>query len=142
MKTYTMKINGEKYETKIKKYKFDKVIVEVNGIDYEVELEEEHRRKSDIVRSNKTQPALDVVKKPAKPTKANPGAGLAPLPGLVLQLPVKEGDEVKEGDPVIILEAMKMESEIASTATGKVIQILIKEGASVQEGDVLIEVGA
>lgn len=142
MKTYTMKISGEKYEAKIKKYKFDKVIVEVNGIDYEVELEEEHRRKSDIIRSEKTRPALDVVKKPSKPTAVNPGSVLAPIPGLVLHLLVKEGDDVKEGDPVIILEAMKMESEIASTATGKVNKIAIKEGSSVQEGDVLIEVGA
>ena len=141
MKTYTMKISGEKYEAKIKKYKFDKVIVEVNGIDYEVELEEAHRRRSDITRSDKTRPALDVAKKPSKPTVANPGSIVAPIPGLVLHLLVKEGDEVKEGDPVIILEAMKMESEIASTATGKVNKIAIKEGSSVQEGDVLIEVG-
>ncbi len=142
MKKYKMKINGEKYDAKIKKYKSDQVIVEVNGIDYEIELERDNRRKTEIVRSKKTQPALDVVKTPSKPVVASAGSVLAPIPGLVLRLLVKEGDSVNAGDPVLILEAMKMESEIASTATGIINKINAKEGASVQEGEVLIEVGA
>jgi len=66
----------------------------------------------------------------------------APMPGKICEVKVNPGDTVIEDQEILVLEAMKMESEIASTATGKVIQILIKEGASVQEGDVLIEVGA
>ena len=142
MKTYKMKINGEKYDAKIKKYKSDQVIVEVNGIDYEIELEKTNQRKTEIVRSPKTQPALDVVKTPSKPVATSAGSVLAPIPGLVLQILVKEGDNVNTGDPVLILEAMKMESEIASTATGIISKISVKEGASVHEGEVLIEVGA
>ena len=142
MKTYKMKINGEKYDARIKKYKSDQVIVEVNGIDYEIELEKTDRRKTEIVRSEKTQPALDVVKIPSKPVVTSTGSVVAPIPGLVLRILVKEGDSVKAGDTVLILEAMKMESEIASTATGIIKTINVKEGASVQEGEVLIEVGA
>lgn len=142
MKTYKMKINGEKYDAKIKKYKSDQVIVEVNGIDYEIELEKTDRRKTEIVRSPKTQPALDVVKTPSKPVVVSAGSVLAPIPGLVLRILVKEGDRVNSGDPVLILEAMKMESEIISTATGIISKISVKEGASVQEGEALIEVGA
>ncbi|OPX26970.1 MAG: hypothetical protein B1H06_05125 [Candidatus Cloacimonas sp. 4484_143] len=142
MKTYQMKINGEKYDAKIKKYKKFQVVVEVNGIDYEIELEKTDRRKTEIVRSQKTQPTLDVVKKPSKPVAASAGSVLAPIPGLVLNLLVKEGDSVNAGDPVLILEAMKMESEIASTSTGIINKINVKEGTSVQEGEVLIEVGA
>jgi glutaconyl-CoA/methylmalonyl-CoA decarboxylase subunit gamma len=142
MKTYKMKINGEKYDAKIKKYKSDQVIVEVNGIDYEIELEKTDRRKTEIVRSEKTQPVLDVVKTPSKPVTASAGSVLAPIPGLVLRILVKEGDNVNAGDTVLILEAMKMESEIASTATGIIKKINVKEGASVQEGETLIEVGA
>jgi len=142
MKKYKMKINGEKYEARIKKYKSDQVIVEVNGIDYEIELERDNLRKTEMVRSKKTQPVLDVVKTPSKPVVASAGSVLAPIPGLVLSLLVKEGDSVNAGDPVLILEAMKMESEIASTATGIINKINAKEGASVQEGEVLIEVGA
>ncbi|MDA3814481.1 MAG: biotin/lipoyl-binding protein [Candidatus Cloacimonetes bacterium] len=142
MKTYRMKINGEKYDARIKKYKSDQVIVEVNGIDYKINLEHAERRKKEIVRSQKTQPALNVVKTPSKPVAAAPGSVLAPIPGLVLRLLVKEGDSVNAGDPVLILEAMKMESEITSTATGIIKKIRVKEGTSVQEGEVLIEVGA
>jgi len=142
MKTYKMKINGEKYDDKIKKYKNFQVVVEVNGIDYEIELEQTDRKKTVIVRSEKTNPVLDVVKTPAKPVVASAGSVLAPIPGLVLRLLVKEGDNVNAGDTVLILEAMKMESEIASTATGIIKTINVKEGASVQEGEVLIEVGA
>ena len=140
MKTYEMKINGEKYKTRIKKYKNDQVIVEVNGLDYVVQLEKD-RRKEDIVRSDKAQPSLDVVKKVSKPVVAAPGAVLAPIPGLVLRILVKEGDKINVGDTVLILEAMKMESEIASTASGTINKINVKEGVSVQESDTLIEVG-
>jgi len=142
MKTYKMKINGEKYDAKIKKYKNFQVVVEVNGIDYEIELEKTDHKKTVIVRSEKTKPVLDVVKTPAKSVVASAGSVLAPIPGLVLRLLVKEGDNVNAGDTVLILEAMKMESEIASTATGIIKTINVKEGASVQEGEVLIEVGA
>ena len=142
MKTYKMKINGEKYDARIKKYKSDQVIVEVNGIDYEIELEKTNQRKTEIVRSKKIQPVLDVAKIPSKPVVVAAGSVLAPIPGLVLRLLVKEGDSVNAGDPVLILEAMKMESEIASTATGVISKVSVKEGASVQEGEVLIEVGA
>jgi len=142
MKTYKMKINGEKYDARIKKYKNFQVVVEVNGIDYEIELEKTDRRKTEIVRSEKTRPTLDVVKTPSKPIVTSAGSVLAPIPGLVLRILVKEGDSVKAGDTVLILEAMKMESEIASTATGIIKTINVKEGASVHEGETLIEVGA
>ena len=142
MKTYKMKINGEKYDAKIKKYKSDQVIVEVNGIDYEIELETTDRRKTEIVRSEKIRPTIDVVKTPSKPIAASAGSVLAPIPGLILRILVKEGDSVNAGDPVLILEAMKMESEITSTIAGVVNNISVKEGTSVQEGETLIEVGA
>ncbi len=142
MKTYKMKINGEKYDAKIKKYKSDQVIVEVNGIDYEIELETTDRRKTEIVRSEKTRPTLNVVKTTVKPVATSAGSVLAPIPGLVLRILVNEGDSVNAGDTVLILEAMKMESEIASTSTGIISKINVKEGTSVQEGEVLLEVGA
>ena len=141
MKTYKMKINGEKYDARIKKYKNDQVIVEVNGIDYEINLEHADRRKKEIERSPKTQSVLEVVKSSPKPAVTITGSILAPIPGLVLRFLVEVGDSVNAGDPVLILEAMKMESEITSTATGVVKKIHVKEGASVQEGEALLEIG-
>ncbi len=62
----------------------------------------------------------------------------AMLPGVVTKILVKEGDEVKAGDTVMILEAMKMENEVKSHKDGKIKQILVKEGDRVENGDVLV----
>ncbi|MFZ2444755.1 MAG: pyruvate carboxylase subunit B [Syntrophobacteraceae bacterium] len=78
--------------------------------------------------------------KPAAPVEG--GTRLeAPMPGMVMRYAVKEGDSVKEGDVVMVLEAMKMENSILAPATGAVKQICCKEGQSVQKGDVLAVIG-
>ncbi len=63
------------------------------------------------------------------------------MPGMVIRYEVKEGDSVKEGDVVMILEAMKMENSILAPASGTVKQILCKDAQSVQKGDVLAVIG-
>ena len=63
----------------------------------------------------------------------------APMPGLIIDLKVKEGDAVKAGDTLIILEAMKMENSIKSPGDGTVKKIKAKKGESVEKGQVLIE---
>lgn len=63
----------------------------------------------------------------------------APMPGLIIDLKVKEGDEVKQGDPLLILEAMKMENIIKSPGEGTVRTVKVKKGASVEKNQVLIE---
>lgn len=140
MKKYKMNINGEKYEAKIVEYKGTEVIVEVNGIEYGVELEFDKPEKVQLIRSQKQSSPTPAVSSPRK-TVVSAGAVVAPIPGLVLKILVKEGDTVNAGDNIIILEAMKMESEIGSTASGTVNKILVKEGQSIQEGEAIIEVG-
>jgi biotin carboxyl carrier protein len=63
----------------------------------------------------------------------------APMPGLVLQIPVTEGQEVKEGEPILILEAMKMENSIMLNGDAKIKKIHVKNGQSVEKGQVLVE---
>lgn len=63
----------------------------------------------------------------------------APMPGLIIDLRVKEGDEVKPGDALLILEAMKMENILKSPGAGTVKKVKIKKGDSVEKGQVLIE---
>ncbi|MDE6428817.1 MAG: acetyl-CoA carboxylase biotin carboxyl carrier protein subunit, partial [Muribaculaceae bacterium] len=77
----------------------------------------------------------------AAPAAAGAGTVLAPLPGVVLSIPVKVGDSVGASDPVVILEAMKMENAIPAGRAGKVIAINVKEGDSVLEGAVLVTLG-
>jgi len=62
----------------------------------------------------------------------------APMPGLVLQILVGPGDEVKQGDALLILEAMKMENIIKSPGDGKIGQIAVSKGQAVDKGQVLI----
>ncbi|MEQ9413945.1 MAG: biotin/lipoyl-containing protein [Cyclobacteriaceae bacterium] len=63
----------------------------------------------------------------------------APMPGLIIDLKVKVGDEVKAGDQLLILEAMKMENIIKSPGDGTVKTVKVEKGNSVEKGQVLIE---
>lgn len=63
----------------------------------------------------------------------------APMPGLIFEIKVKEGEKVKKGDPLLILEAMKMENIIKSPGDGEVKKILVKNGESVEKNKVLIQ---
>jgi biotin carboxyl carrier protein len=62
----------------------------------------------------------------------------APMPGLILDIVVKEGDEVKKGDKLLILEAMKMENIIKAPGNGKISSIIVNKGDSVDTGQKLI----
>ncbi|MFW5971561.1 MAG: pyruvate carboxylase subunit B [Desulfovermiculus sp.] len=96
------------------------------------------------------QPAAQpAAQQPVKPQaqaapKAAPSAGTtveAPMPGMIIRFEVDEGEEVNEGDPLLILEAMKMENAINAPTSGTVKEIRFKEGESVKKGDVLVVIG-
>jgi biotin carboxyl carrier protein len=63
----------------------------------------------------------------------------APMPGLVLDISVKEGDEVQEGQRVLILEAMKMENSIVMHSHGVIKKVLVQKGQAVDKNQVLVE---
>ena len=63
----------------------------------------------------------------------------ASMPGLVVRLEVQEGDEVREGQGIVIIEAMKMENELRAAAPGRVTAIYIEEGQAVDRGQILVE---
>ncbi|MCB0731315.1 MAG: hypothetical protein KDC88_09800 [Ignavibacteriae bacterium] len=62
----------------------------------------------------------------------------SPMPGLIVKLNKKVGDEIQADEPLILLEAMKMENVIKSPLTGKITEILIKEGSSVEKNQILV----
>ena len=89
--------------------------------------------------------AAPVAAAPVAAPAAAPAAGLAagevvksPMPGNVLKINVTQGQSVKEGDVLLILEAMKMENEVVSTKTGTVAQIVTSKGAVVETGSPLV----
>jgi biotin carboxyl carrier protein len=63
----------------------------------------------------------------------------APMPGLILEIKVKEGDQVNKGDQLLVLEAMKMENVIKSVGEGVIKKVVVKKGDSVDKGQILLE---
>jgi biotin carboxyl carrier protein len=76
-----------------------------------------------------------------QPPRTGEGTVIAPMQGLIVKIPVKAGDEVKLGDVVAVLEAMKMQNDIVTTVAGKVSQVYVKEGDVVSPNQPLLTVG-
>lgn len=76
----------------------------------------------------------------AKPAPASSGAVIAPMPGTILRVNKAEGDSVKAGDVVLVLEAMKMENEITAPVDGVIASLSLAAGSTVAGGDMLFEV--
>lgn len=70
------------------------------------------------------------------------GQLLAPMPGRILSLPVEEGEFIEAGQPVMILEAMKMENELKAPIAGIVTALFVKEGQNVEKNQKLTEIGS
>ena len=85
-------------------------------------------------------PAVPSAKPAAKPAEAGSGTLLAPMSGTILKVLKADGDQVKAGEVVPILEAMKMENEILSPVDGTVASLNLSAGGTVAGGDVLFEV--
>lgn len=139
MKEYKYKINGNLYKVTVGDIQDNNVKVEVNGTSYTVELEKSATPKiKPVVRTAATTPAAPP---PAvsRPVVAASKSGIkSPLPGVILDIKVKEGDTVKRGQTLLVLEAMKMENDIKSDRDGKVTSIKVSKGESILEGTDLI----
>jgi biotin carboxyl carrier protein len=84
--------------------------------------------------------APPAAESPLHVSRLSAGLVIAPIPGVVKSIQVKEGDVVQEGDVVLVLEAMKMDNEISSRSSGTVKTIHVAVGDSVQEDQVLIDI--
>ena len=141
MKTYKMEVNGEKFEGRVIEYDGINAKVEINGIAYRVKMEPEFGKNEKVIE----RPKKVITLQPSLSGKSvdsllSPGNVKAPLPDVIIDLKVKEDDEVKEGDLLVILEAMKMESELTASVKGTVKKINVKIGESVLEDQLLIEI--
>jgi biotin carboxyl carrier protein len=119
--------NNHSYQAELISYnEHDKVaVIKLNNARYEVKLKDDtDLLLEELGISNKTQKVQNIK---------------APMPGLVLSVKVKEGDEVKKGDGLLILEAMKMENLIKAQSEGKVKKIHVAQGAKVEKNQPLIE---
>jgi len=151
-----------------------KYIIKVNGVSYDVEVEEQPSAGAyNAVGAAVAAPVFVTAKTPAAPpaaaiapaaaaapatlpapvitppappvpapTSAAAAASVtAPMPGAIIRVLVGAGDSVKLNQPVILLEAMKMENEIVSPVNGTVLAVHTAQGASVNTGDLLVSIG-
>ena len=141
MKEYKIKINGNNYNVTIDEVEDNVAKVEVNGTPYNVEFEKPISKPKTISVVNKPAAAPSAGPAPAsKPAAAPAAAGGAtvnsPLPGVVLEIKVKDGDKVTKGQVIMVLEAMKMENAIEAPCEGT-ITVKAQKGDSVLEGATL-----
>ena len=126
--------------------------VTLNGRTYEVEVEHGKAILLDEYEAIAPAPvaAAPVAAAPAAAAPAAPAAAVvtgageavnAPMPGNILKVNVNVGDAVKEGQVLVVLEAMKMENEIMAPKAGTVTQVLVSKGSTVDTGAPLVVIG-
>lgn len=140
MKNYKFKINGKDYDVTVGEAEGKMLSVNVNGADYQVELEN-----APAAAPVQAAPAAQAAPAPAAPAAPKPaGAGVtvkSPLPGIIISVDVKEGQAVKRGQKVAVIEAMKMENEILAESDGTVTAVHTRKGDSVLEGADIVTIG-
>lgn len=145
MKSYKFRINGNEYNVDINSVEGNIADVTVNGASYQVEMENAPAPVQKPVQAPATATAAPTATAtaPAPKPAAPAGAGkpvTSPLPGVIIEVSVKEGQAVKAGQKVAVLEAMKMENEIQAPADGIVTAILVNKGDSVLEGAEIVKI--
>ena len=149
MNKYQYKVQGVDYEVEIEEVEGNIAKVNVNGIPFEVETKQPIKAAPKAkVKVEAPKPAAAAPAQPAPQPAAQPaaaaGAGTkvtAPLPGTITEVCVTVGQQVKEGQTVVILEAMKMQNNIEAETTGTITSIMVKQGDTVMEGSVLVTIG-
>lgn len=122
-----IEFNNKKYLAEITDKNQNKYTVLLNGVSYSFTIESpiSYRRRK-YLEKYKQHNKIEIV--------------TAPMPGKIIELLVEESSHVKEGEAILILEAMKMQNEIIAQVSGKIRRISVKAGDSVTKDDVLMEI--
>ena len=130
MKEYKFKIGEKAYEVKVLGVSGGMASVEVNGSAVQVEIEGAKA----AVKAAPVKTALAKTAAAPAPEAFVSGAVCSPLPGVILSVEVKEGQSVKRGQRIAVLEAMKMENDILAEKDGTVGKVFVQKGDSLLEG--------
>ncbi len=124
---FYLKWKNRKYYAEIIEKNQNKFIIMINGVSYHFSIETpiSFKRKKYLEKHQEKDASEPIT---------------APMPGKIVEVLAEENTEVKTGDAVFILEAMKMQNEILAHVSGKVSKINVKENDSVVKGDVLVEI--
>jgi biotin carboxyl carrier protein len=163
MATYKVKAYGKEYTVEVLEQAHGARII-VEGYSFEVEQAAPGSVPGQSVQRPAARPAAPAPQAPAAAPAAKPkktakaeapaaapakaaapatgrGAVVAPIPGVITKVCVAEGDQVKAGETVVKLEAMKMENDITALVSGTVKQVAVSEGTEVADGQLLVLVG-
>ncbi len=141
MRKYDLTINNNNYEVIVKKVTDNEALVEVNGQEHTVSINQIQRL---ILPESVPKPPAKLAAGPkiapaAAPLTTVSGNGvIAPMPGLIKAILVREGDKVTTVQQLLIMEAMKLENKLPATRDGVVRQILVRDGDIVSQGQELI----
>lgn len=140
MKTYKYTIDGKEYNVEIGDISADYVAdVKVNGESFAVQMEKPAEPEKKKVVLGKPSDATTADDNDAPKANVNTNNAVkAPLPGTITSIEVAVGQEVKIGDTVVVLEAMKMANNIEAEKDGKITAICVKPGQAVMEDDPLV----
>ena len=140
MKKYNFEIDGKKFEVEVNLLNSNDAQVKVNDKNFDIKIS------NNLSEPKKSEPKKSEPKKlepkiPDQSVQGNPGDLLALMPGKILKVLVSEGQKIKMGEPVIIMESMKMEQTIVSSTDGVINSINVNEGETIEVGSVMIVIG-
>jgi biotin carboxyl carrier protein len=135
----TVMVNGRSFTVTL-----DGNRAEVNSVTYEAELQGDQATVNGVAYAFQIQgrerPSAEAPPKVVRAAAEEAGAVTAIMPGKIIRVLVKEGDEVQEGDVLCVLEAMKMENELRAGKSGVVKEVVVEPGSDVEMGEVLVVV--
>ena len=141
MRKYDLSINKKSYEVIVKKVTDNEALVEVNGQEHTVSIHQIQRLvlpESVPKPPPKQAPGLKMGPAAAPAATFSGDGVIAPMPGQIKAILVREGDKVTTGQKLLIMEAMKLENKLPATRDGIVKQILVRDGDIVSQGQELI----
>ncbi|VBB46707.1 Biotin/lipoyl attachment domain-containing protein [uncultured Paludibacter sp.] len=126
----TFSMNGKTYRCEITQKDQNRITVKVNGIEYKFSLESifSYLRQGLLNKNDKDNPNKNDLK--------------APMPGKIVDIFMSEGDLVNAGEPIISLEAMKMQNEINAPCNGVIRKIHVQSGQSVMKDELMVEISS
>ena len=119
--TYLLKLDNKIYEVSADQIDHERFMISIDGKNFD-----------SLIRTSLQEKAVKLIE--LKTSAQHKLEVKAPMPGMVLKIKKQPGDEVMQGDSVLILEAMKMENDLRAHISGKIISINVKEGMAVEKG--------
>ncbi len=137
MKEYKFKVDGQDYTSSVEEVESGKLTVTVNGKAYTVEVPEQKSVLPKVIHHVVHHVGAGAA--PVAKAKKVPEKVVSPMPGTVIKINVKNGQKVKTGEVLLVIETMKMANDIVAEANGIVKAVLVNLGQNVMQGDILVD---